>query len=78
MDVPEMTKKQKRALRLLIEEAAQETQDRPLDVLSDLSRLGMVQRRPYQHYFNGRLWDSYETTLTEYGAAVAAALKERS
>lgn len=65
---------EKRALRLLLPQAAHEIQDRPISVLSALAARGLVKRTPYIAHWRGKDWDCWETTLTEAGRQIAREL----
>jgi hypothetical protein len=68
-------KKLRRAILLLEKEAGCEAQSRPLVTLSDLVARGLAERRPYTSFWNGRLYEMFETTLTSAGRAAAQAIR---
>lgn len=69
--------KLQRAIVLLQARAAVESQARPLHTLSQLARLGLVDRRAYVATHAGQDWQMYETTLNEAGRQVASAIASR-
>lgn len=66
--------KQTRAVMILAEHPAHELQDRPLPVLDELERRGIVERTKYRDFHNERWWYCFETKLTALGWEVAAKL----
>lgn len=69
-----LEERRNRAIRLLAEHPATESQSQPLQILDDLQSLGLVERTKIDIFHNGRNWPSYSTSLTAEGRKRAAAL----